>query len=63
MLFRMLLVFAVIAISTAGFLHLALYTNYFNKQRLTLLRRNALIVAAGFVMATIAIALLVALTN
>lgn len=64
MIFRLLLAFVVIAGSTAAFMHLALFTNYFrNTARLKRIAKTSVVLAIGGMVAIVTLGLLVIITS
>jgi len=61
MIFRIILMFVVLAVGSAFILYLASCTDYFNAKRLKRLARNAALLGAGSLIAALALALLMAL--
>ncbi len=59
MLFRVALMLIVLSGSASALLYLAVYTNYFNKDRLLKFARNAGLLAVGLLIGLITIGLLV----
>jgi len=64
MIFRLLFAFVVISAATAGFMHLALFTNYFkNGARLQRIAKTSLVLAVGGLLAIVTLFFLVLATS